>query len=131
MSETKHSPEPWECMTEGRAFGHPDPPPEERERERWCLVVALEDDPPLAYFEDEGDARRAALCVNACAGFPTEALEAGALAKALGAAVDILEHTDPGCDEMNCETKHALLAALRALGRLHTGYRAALTRQLR
>jgi hypothetical protein len=39
--------------------------------------------------EDVERARRAIACVNACAGIPTEALEAGALADAIQAAQDL------------------------------------------
>jgi hypothetical protein len=82
------------------------------------------------------NARRIVACVNACAGIPTEALEAGALGKALDLLDRGIEQTGLGCSvchggsewsgiggdsyaggimhEDGCE----LDAALRALGRL-------------
>jgi hypothetical protein len=65
------------------------------------------------------DARRIVACVNACAGIETEALENGALAKALRAAELIeLGLRDGDGREVTRARRLALVDALRALGRL-------------
>ena len=49
-------------------------------------------------MSEKVDMRRAAACVNACAGISTEALESGALAELVGAAetfIDTESPTDP------------------------------------
>jgi hypothetical protein len=103
MSETKHSPEPWrfENIPGRKGAG--------AVRDVGDFVVArtLPEAMP-------GDARRIVACVNACAGIPTEALEAGALAEALDQFEEVASETTETC----CPTCAASYAALRALGRL-------------
>lgn len=89
MSETKWSPEPWREDVDGGiedAKGEP---------------VACGDDYAIdwTYWSIKPDNRRRVLaCVNACAGIPTEALEAGALGKALNALVEV-DRCDNSADE--------------------------------
>jgi hypothetical protein len=99
--ETKHSPEPWGIWTS------PAPQP-------YCAYVCDAEGVCIARTtgmtqeEANASARRIVACVNACAGLPVEALEAGELGKALDLAEDAaLEADSP-----------ALSRALRALGRL-------------
>jgi hypothetical protein len=61
------------------------------------------------------DSRRVAACVHACFGVPTEALESGALGKALEALQILAVEHDPH----DCGTAVSVgTSALRALGRL-------------
>lgn len=113
MSETKWGPGPWRRG---------------EEHETKIEIIDAEGRPIATFYSwglgwratDEMDARavRALACVNACAGIPTEALEAGALAGALDHATDILQHVESECEESDCETRLGLIATLRALGRL-------------
>lgn len=78
MSETKWSPEPWNvCWMDGsRAVA----------REVQSVAAIWAGDPrPIVSTGKPGDWPRIVAAVNACAGIPTEALETGALAKALAA----------------------------------------------
>ena len=108
MSETKHSPEPWyqdpeDCAWLGGASVFSEKGPV-----RLCEV-------------SEADARRIVACVNACAGLPTEALEAGALGRALDALGDMASQHRCGCGHPacnRCADDGENAAALRALGRL-------------
>jgi hypothetical protein len=97
MSETKHSPEPWESVeTIGGRF-----------------YVADNDEDPLAdmrqgFAEQGANARRIVACVNAFAGIPTT-------------SVEVIERQcwhDPSlaCSCLVCKAREAL-AALRDLGR--------------
>jgi hypothetical protein len=73
--ETKHSPEPWttDDAHPGDLF----------DTEGWKVAECW--DPENAPGNCVDVATRIRACVNACAGVPTAALEAGALAKALDA----------------------------------------------
>ena len=143
MSETNHSPEPWvirliDEWRDGEPVG-----PDVRTFGRWAGQRIVEgiysaapgmpaasgnfgDAEPIietdsgVYGPSEPDARRIVACVNACAGIPTEALEAGALGKALD-ALAWHGHRGLPCPYAstagpcrNCEADRAL----RALGRL-------------
>ena len=106
-----------------------------RARQRWgdgeceCEVRMLSKAAAVAL--DEASLRRTGACVGACAGIPTEALEAGALAKALDALADVHRgiywNDDPAAGMVGAwwhgktdtaELHGRMLAALRALGRL-------------
>jgi hypothetical protein len=100
VGESKHHPEPWsnESGDLCDATGH---------------VLAFD------YEMEKSERVRAAACVNACAGIPTEALEAGVLRKALDLLKfgsidesDPCQGDEPGCPE--CEAVNVLCA----LGRL-------------
>jgi hypothetical protein len=66
-AETKHSPEPWRVIAD------------------YAAMDAYGGQTCIASGGDGGavNARRIVACVNACAGLSTEALEAGALGRAL------------------------------------------------
>jgi hypothetical protein len=115
-----HTPEPWEAVllqADGVVI----------RREGWELrtddydvACAIERGAPI---RKEADARRIAACVNACAGIPTEALQAGALARVLVAAGDRVAFGHNGSCEYEkgpsytCTCGHdALGEALEALG---------------
>jgi hypothetical protein len=69
--ETKHTPEPWHVMGDSIVqTSH-------ITRDVWTIP------------HSDGDLHRIVACVNACAGLPTEALEAGALSEAIQAAQDL------------------------------------------
>ncbi len=119
MSETNHSPEPWRVVDETYVcFGPPD--------------AAGRDTVAASAFQEE-DARRIVAAVNACAGIPTEALESGALGKALDGLAFVLSLLDderpmPAFEAEDVVAVMALLPrveqareALRALGRLPHG----------
>lgn len=124
MSETKHSPEPWR-----RGEEHETMVEIETHADR---LVARVVHPPFAsssrcqhfgrdpFCEMDANARRIVACVNACAGIPTEALEARALGNALGAAMSGLLAAVDDPDVLPGTRRRATLAleALRALGRL-------------
>jgi hypothetical protein len=126
MSETKHSPEPWGAFRldvsgtdEFKAYtarcidqGAPE--------DFYIVMVEKPDGPADVCHVGNGptsaeNARRIVACVNALAGIPTEALEAGALKRALVA----LEHaaSPPGARVLR-DIRAEAQAALRALGRL-------------
>ena len=110
--ETKHSPEPW--RTVDRVF----------EEDRIFVLTGpghrlIVEDIVASLYTDEHEgrqadnARRVVACVNALAGIPTEALEAGALAK-------LLDHVEARAAEEGCPhgCGCGVLPLLRALGRL-------------
>jgi hypothetical protein len=109
MSETKHSPEPWWIDWEAT---------------KETMISAGAGNIAAVYSGEVSvgcrpDARRIVACVNACAGIETEALENGALAKALRAAELIeLGLRDGDGREVTRARRLALVDALRALGRL-------------
>jgi hypothetical protein len=105
MSETKHSPEPWRIDKEDPASGIGDAAGEIC-AEGWGRKRLA-----------DANARRIVACVNALAGISTEALESGALAKALDLWAEYrrLMETDGVVPETMVEAVHA---SLRALGRL-------------
>ncbi len=75
-AETQHSPEPWRALLNGSG-------PHSIATKASVVVVSF-----CAGIENPDDARRIVACVNACAGIPTAALEAGALEEALDALAD-------------------------------------------
>ncbi len=110
MSETKWSPEPWTFDE----YGHV----RHAGMRSVCLSgFSLSTGYSGGHGESEVNDRRIVACVNALAGIPIAALESGKLGEALDRATDVLQHTDPECDETNCQTKRELIAALCALGR--------------
>jgi hypothetical protein len=107
MSETKHSPEPWQ-------FDEWDHVKDARGE-----IVVLSGFALSAGYREfrspEKTDRRIVACVNACAGLSTEALEAGALGKAL----DVLSAAAQPPGTHTVKGLRGLAAgALRALGRL-------------
>ena len=104
MSETKHSPEPW-----GISPAHSGDVLEANEG--WKVAECW--DPEATPGTSADNARRIVACVNALAGIPTEALEAGRLAEALEYAAACA-----ASDGWASEIDPSSLAALRALGRL-------------
>jgi hypothetical protein len=113
--EAKHSPEPWRLDGEndiadatGAVVVHT-----EWEQHGYINVETRLEWPWWSY---PGNRARIVACVNACAGIPTEALEAGNLGEALGLAAwaadsDALRNEDE-------EKGDAMSVALHALGRL-------------
>lgn len=114
MSETKHSPEPW-FGYDGSHFAST-----EDGKSVWVGKTAL-----------NSDARRIIACVNALAGVPTEALESGALGKALASAEKALGVLAAVSGASRVDTtewdlhrgmatvrRDDMYAALRSLGRL-------------
>ena len=113
MSETKHSPEPWRLSPAGKWYGPSVEAGPEGDGSRFVLNEGC------AF--DVGDLRRIVACVNACAGIPTEALESGALGKALDAAsLAALSGWDSvdGRRSVERQVLSDLFDALRSLGRL-------------
>jgi hypothetical protein len=113
VSESKHSPEPW-AIIRGHETGRPMGLVAGEEH-----VVCWGGISRSASEVGDANARRIVAAVNACAGIPTEALEAGALGKALDLLKfgsidesDPCQGDEPGCPE--CEAVNVL----RALGRL-------------
>lgn len=112
MSETKWGREPW--VSEGSLLLDADGE----------VLGALQ----IHDYGDTWEARaevlcRIVACVNACAGIPTEALEAGRLGEALTLLGGILDDADRKAAHGNYGMANALprdplVAALRALGRL-------------
>lgn len=108
MSETKHSQEPWGYHEHGDTS--------------WEVVQRYESGHwVIGWGMPEADARRIVACVNACKGLSTEALESGALGKALdllhqGFIPDDPDDMCPG-DDLRCPECQAV-SILRALGRL-------------
>jgi hypothetical protein len=133
--ETKHSPEPWGAFRldvsgtdEFKAYtarcidqGAPE--------DFYIVMVEKPDGPADVCHVGNGptsaeNARRIVACVNALAGIPTEALEAGTLGMVLGEAHELIaewndhrEHEEPD-GQPNNRIAHVLADALRALGRL-------------
>jgi hypothetical protein len=115
VSETKHSPEPWSvggmsgcedgCYAADGSLCAEGWPGDTTNLDPGKDVNAF-----LA--RQNANARRIVACVNACAGLPTEALEAGALAKALGALARIVRYASEDAAAADAEF------ALRALGKL-------------
>ena len=103
MSEAKHSPEPWRALLNGDG-PHSIADPDSR------VVVSFVD----GILRAE-DARRIVAAVNACAGIPIEALEAGAIERALDRLKEALLCYDA---RMPAGWVNETNAALRALGRL-------------
>ena len=142
MSDAKWSPEPWRqgaatryCAKPEHAKGHPGPGGKSgcvydrvtrygRDDDYFGRYVTDADDETIIGGNDYGpilndaDARRIVACVNACAGIPTEALEAGALDVLLGAADWFARRPETGTAEDNADAAEDLRAALRSLGRL-------------
>jgi hypothetical protein len=133
--ETKHSPEPWGAFRldvsgtdEFKAYtarcidqGAPE--------DFYIVMVEKPDGSADVCHVGNGptsaeNARRIVACVNALAGIPTEALEAGTLGMVLGEAHELIaewndhrEHEEPD-GQPNNRIAHVLADALRALGRL-------------
>jgi hypothetical protein len=112
--ETKWSPEPWRVSASGFLCS----------ATNLVLIDSRGDVPPA-------DLRRIVACVNACAGIPTAALEAGALAKALDAlksaqsvlsavsAASLVDRSEWSLHKGMAEVvRDRLYDMLRALGRL-------------
>lgn len=117
MSDAKWSPEPWGWR---RCTPRDGPGANEcvYDAERIMLLGTTPQGDP-------GDARRIVAAVNACAGIPTEALEAGALGTLLGLVERYVDPTvcgaqadnmgdDPETPCWDCRT----VDTLRSLGRL-------------
>ena len=106
--EIKHSPEPWVIDDrDGRPYAI------NAGREKVIVWGGI----ACRATTGIDNARRIVACVNACAGIPTEALEAGALAQALDAAAAVLRAPAEGRRWMRPEVD-AIYSTLRALGRL-------------
>jgi len=90
-----HTPEPWRLYPPGACVPHYDV------RER--IVSDCPSGRSVSDPISEADARRIVACVNACAGIPTEALEAGAVREALDLLVRLL-----GSDVSRNEVRAAL-----------------------
>jgi hypothetical protein len=100
--ETKHAPEPWRSGTTYGAYGR---------------LGTITDATGLTidWCIDDDSRRRIVACVNACAGLPVEALEAGALADLIADVVVMrlaVDLTHP----VSVEAGQRVDAALRALG---------------
>jgi hypothetical protein len=105
MSKTTHDPEPW-FVDNSRGY------------EEFKSVIASRqppegDDRWIVPADDDADARRIVACVNACAGIPTEALERGALGRAIQHIANLSANTGfPG------SLRDDLASLARVLGRL-------------
>ena len=109
MSESKHTPEPWEFgYGQTREFG-------------MCLGIGLNSAPDWhvvavvspadsVNHADEANARRIVACVNACAGVDTDLLEDGELDKPTMLVMQENKDLKHRCDE--------LLAALDEISKL-------------
>jgi hypothetical protein len=104
VSATKWSPEPWSGEIDG---DYPGP----------SFWLRDANDMFVGESDSEPDMRRIVACVNACAGLPTEALEAGALGKAIEAAGRMLRVVN-AVTTAEIDAESALYDALGALGRL-------------
>lgn len=98
MSKPKHTPEPWKYTddpSDGCCWTH------------HVETVARDPQMPdyahgsVADISGEENARRIVACVNACAGIPTEALEAGVIGDAYAALSDVLNQ---GIDRQTIRT---------------------------
>jgi hypothetical protein len=98
--ETKWSPEPWRVSASGFLCS----------ATNLVLIDSRGDVPPA-------DLCRIVACVNALAGIPTAALEAGALSEALDGA-EWFSRVEGACTTAGIDAEEKMLAALRALGRL-------------
>lgn len=103
MSETKYSPEPWRALLNGSG-------PHSIATSASVVVSFCNG---IAKAED---ARRIVACVNACAGIPTEALEAHTLTGAVRALAVLVDDGEPAsCRRLAISEGRY---HLRALGRL-------------
>ena len=107
MSETKHSPEPWRLSPAGKWYGPSVEAGPEGDGSRFVLNEGC------AF--DVGDLRRIVAAVNAVAGISTEALESGALGRALEFLESCAE--PPGTHTVK-GLRQSAAAILRSLGRL-------------
>ena len=88
----KHTAEPWHCKNKvGYVFG--------TDGQSHVLVANVGDfrDEELVPFSGErwqADANRIVACVNACAGIPTEQLEAGCVLELVDAVMDYMTNED-------------------------------------
>jgi hypothetical protein len=108
-----HTPEPWmieQFVQETPGSGYLDC--------TGCIVTFDEAYGPMdaERARAEADARRIVACVNALAGIPTKALEAGALGEALRAVNDVEVRTRPGGDMADQAVNAVLRAILAKLG---------------
>jgi hypothetical protein len=90
MSETKHSPEPWRADV--------DDPSDILDASGAACASGWSFDEPGGWFRQEpaeANARRIVACVNACAGIPTEEVEAGVLALTVEALVALRTGNGP------------------------------------
>jgi hypothetical protein len=110
--ETKHSPEPWSAGLRDGTF------PDEIDDATGFRCAAAYGHGNSRHPDDaaEANARRIVAAVNAVAGIPTEALEAGKLGEALKAAERLA--TACAVDGLYRYETRDVCDALRALGRL-------------
>jgi hypothetical protein len=92
-AETKHSPEPWVYWDNGFDAGIvSEQDVANAHAKSVCPSIIFGGEPCEGRVEaDDPNVRRTIACVNACAGIPTEALEAGRIGEALGILRDSWE----------------------------------------
>jgi hypothetical protein len=120
-AETKHSPEPWVYWDNGFDAGIvSEQDVANAHAKSVCPSIIFGGEPCEGRVEaDDPNVRRTIACVNALAGIPTEALEAGRLGEALDLLAEWVKYANhasvgPACGCGTCRT----VRALRALGRL-------------
>lgn len=89
---SKHTQEPWVLFEVGDRVKHFCPASEKEKTS--ILTVTLEDGTAFGAVYSEDDARRIVACVNACAGLPTEQLEASPLGGVLNGVAGLIAQRD-------------------------------------
>lgn len=89
---SNHTQEPWVLFEVGDRVKHFCPASEKEKTS--ILTVTLEDGTAFGAVYSEDDARRIVACVNACAGLPTEQLEASPLGGVLNGVAGLIAQRD-------------------------------------